>query len=217
MMLKRYVTLLLLFASANLFAQKLDKLTVEKIMRDPKWMGSSPSGTFWSNDGTTLYFLWNPDKEPSDSLWYITTTNKTPVKATAAQKQAISSESNYNYNEARTAYVFAKDGDVIYKDVKTGKTKRITQTVDLELNPQFSYNETKIVYTRSQNLYAWDIASGETMQLSNVKSGDAAPTPPTNFGGGGGGGGFQRSGGGNTPVAAGNQQEQWLKNDQLKY
>ncbi len=218
MMLKRYVTLLLLFVSASLFAQKLDKLSVEKIMRDPKWMGSSPSGTFWSNDGTTLYFLWNPDKDPSDSLWYITSTNKTPVKATVSQKQALNAESNYNYNEARTAYVFAKDGDVIYKDVKTGKTKRITQTVDLESNPQFSYNETKIVYNRSQNLYAWDIASGETMQLTNVKSSDAAPTPPANFGGGGGGGGgFQRGGGGNTPVAAGNQQEQWLKNDQLKY
>ncbi len=54
------------------------------------------------------------------------------------------------------------------------------------------------------------------MQLTNVKSGDAAPTPPAGFGGGGGqrGGG---GGGGNAPVAAGNQQEQWLKNDQLQY
>ena len=123
LMIKRSVTLLLLFVSANLFAQKLDKLSVEKIMRDPKWMGSSPSNTFWSNDGTTLYFLWNPDKEPTDSTWYVTTTNKIPVKATAAQKQALASETNYNYNEARTAYVFAKDGDVIYKDIKTGKVK----------------------------------------------------------------------------------------------
>ena len=214
-MLKRIITLLLLFITVNTFAQKLEKLTVEKIMRDPKWMGTSPSGTFWSNDGTTLYFLWNPDKAPGDSIWYITTTNKIPVKATVAQKQAITSEGNYNYNEARTAYVFAKDGDVIFKDLKTGKTKRIIQTVDLESNPQFSFNETKIIYTRSQNLYAWDILSGETMQLTNVKTGDAAPTPPAGFGGGGGG--FQRGGGGNTTVAAGNQQEQWLKNDQLKY
>ena len=207
-MIKRIVTLLLLFISVTLVAQKLDKLTVEKIMRDPKWMGTSPSGTFWDNEGTTLYFLWNPDKAPADSIWYITTTNKTPVKATAAQKQAMSTESNYNYNEARTAYVYAKDGDIIYKEVKTGKTKKITQTVDLESNPQFSFNETKIIYSRSQNLYAWDIASGETLQLTNVKSGDA-PTPPA-------GGGFQR-GGGNTPIASGNQQEQWLKNDQLQY
>ena len=215
-MLKRNITALLLFLSITVFAQKLDKLTVDKIMRDPKWMGTSPSGTFWGNDGTTLYFLWNPDKNPSDSLWYITTTNKTPVKATAAQKQAMASESNYNYNEARTFYVFAKDGDIIYKDVKTGKTKRITQTVDTESNPQFSFNETKIIYNRSQNLYAWDIASGETLQLTNVKTGEATPTPAAGFGGGGGGG-FQRGGGGNAPVAAGNQQENWLKNDQLQY
>ena len=209
MMLKKNLAIFLLFTSFNVFAQKLDKLSVEKIMRDPKWMGTSPSGTFWDNESTTLYFLWNPDKAPADSIWYITPTNKTPVKATPAQKQAMATESNYNYNEARTAYVYAKDGDIFYKELKTGKTKRITQTIDAESNPQFSFSEAKIIYTRSQNLYAWDIASGETLQLTNIKSGDAT-TAPT-------GGGFQRGGGGNTPTASGNQQEQWLKNDQLQY
>ena len=217
MMLKRNITILLLFFSANLFAQQLDKLTVEKIMRDPKWMGTSPSGTFWSNDGSKLYFLWNPEKATSDSLWYITATNKVPVKATAAEKQAMNTQSNYNYNEARTFYLVAKDGDIFYTNIKTGSSKRITQTIDIESNPQFSFNETKIVYSRNQNLYAWDIASGETLQLTNVKTGDAAPTPPT-------GGGFQRGGGGGggnfnaqSTATVGNQQEQWLKNDQLQY
>ena len=206
-MIKRSLPLLVLFISTGLFAQKLDKLTVDKIMRDPKWMGTSPSGIFWGNDGSTLYFLWNPDKAPSDSIWYITPANKTPIKATAAQKQAMAAETNYNYNLARTAYVFTKDGDVFYTEIKTGKTKRIIQTVDTETNPQFSFNETKIVYSRSQNLFAWDIVSGETIQLTNIKSGDAPSAPA---------GGFQR-GGGNPPTASGNQQEQWLKNDQLQY
>ena len=68
MMLKHTLSLLLLFVTAGLAAQKLDQLSVEKIMRDPKWMGTSPSNTFWSNDGSTLYFLWNPDKSPADSI-----------------------------------------------------------------------------------------------------------------------------------------------------
>ncbi len=208
-MLKNSIIALLVFISANSFAQKLDQLSVEKIMRDPKWMGTSPSGTFWSNDGSTLYFLWNPDKAPSDSLWYITTTNKVPMKATVAQKQGLNTQSTYNYNLARTAYVIAKDGDIFYTDVKTGKTKRITQTVDTENNPQFSFNESKIVYNRSQNLFAWDISGGETMQLTNVKTGDAAPTTPA--------AGFAGRSGNTPPTAAGNQQEQWLKNDQLRY
>src|SRR5688572_4347288 len=206
--MKKIVLAALLHAPFIMFSQaRLDKLTIEKIMRDPKWIGSSPSNPSWSEDGTTLYFQWNPDKAPSDSTYYITTTSKTPVKATVAQKQAISGEGNHIYNQARTAAVFSRDGDIIYKDLKTGKEKRINQTVDAEANPQFSFNETKIVYTRSQNLYAWDIAGGETIQLTNVR-GSAATT-----------GGSQ---GGTNPLATGagrtggNQQEDWLKNDQLQ-
>lgn len=189
-----------------LFAQKLDKLTVEKIMRDPKWMGTSPSSPSWSNDGQTLYFNWNPDKAPADSLYYISLTNKVPVKASMAQRRSPDLLSNFIYNQARTAYLSARDGDIFFTEVKTGKTKRIIQTTDTESNPQFSFNESKIVYTRSQNLYAWDITTGETIQLTNIRGSDAS-------GGLTSGGGAPRAGG----AAPTNPQEQWLKNDQLKY
>ncbi len=181
-------------------------------MRDPKWMGTSPSNLQWSNDGQYLYFSWNPDKLLSDSLYYISLNNKTPQKASPQQVQDLNSTGNFVYNLSRTAYVFSKDGDVFYTDVKSGKTKRITQTTDAESNPQFSFNETKIVYNRSANLYAWDIASGETLQLTNLKSGD--PVPVNNFSGRNTTNNPPR---GNREVNAGNQQEEWLKNDQLQY
>ena len=53
------------------FSQQLEKLTIEKIMRDPKWIGSSPSNLQWTNDGQFLYFNWNPEKAAADSLYYI--------------------------------------------------------------------------------------------------------------------------------------------------
>lgn len=56
-------------SSSTLFAQKLAPLTVEKIMRDPKWMGVAPTNPFWSEDGSKVYFSWNPDKATSDSLY----------------------------------------------------------------------------------------------------------------------------------------------------
>ncbi|HEV7781525.1 MAG TPA: DPP IV N-terminal domain-containing protein, partial [Chitinophagaceae bacterium] len=204
-MQKTGIATLLLLLSFTSFSQGPSKLTVEKIMRDPKWIGTSPSGTFWSQDGTKLYFLWNPEKAPSDSLYYITITNKTPVKATVAEKQVLNAQGNPNYNLSRTQQVYVKDGDIFYTDIKTGKIKRITQTVDVESNPQFSFNETKIVYSRNQNLYAWDIMNGETIQLTNTKASD----------GGGSTGGGARGAAGST--GSGNQQENWLKNDQLQY
>src|SRR5688572_23333939 len=165
-MLKLISSILFLLLFFQTFGQqKPDKLTVEKIMRDPKWIGTSPSNVQWSNDGKFIYFNWNPEKALADSLYYITLTNKTPTKATPAEAQNFRPRGNYIYNSNRLAYVFAKDGDVFYTDLKASKTKRITQTADAETNPQFTFNDTKVAYTRNQNLFAWDIISGETMQL----------------------------------------------------
>jgi dipeptidyl aminopeptidase/acylaminoacyl peptidase len=208
-----------IITSVQVFCQqKLEKLTVEKIMRDPKWIGTSPSNPAWSNDGTTLYFFWNPDNAPNDSLYYITLTNRIPIKASVAQKQGFISPNAYVYNSPRTAYAYSRDGDIFYVDIKTNTSRRITQTIDLETNPQFSFNQTKIVYNRNSNLYAWDITSGETMQLTNIRAAEAAaPIQPTGGFqrgvGGGGGGNFQ----GRTSAASNvSQQEDWLKNDQLQ-
>ncbi|MEO8403713.1 MAG: prolyl oligopeptidase family serine peptidase, partial [Chitinophagaceae bacterium] len=121
---------------------------------------------------------------------------------TVAEKQNRVNDDNVTYNNARTTFVYSKDGDIFFTDKKTNKTKRITQTTDPEFGPRFSFKETKIVYTRNQNLYAWDIASGETLQLTNIKTANNN-TPPV------------RGGSGNKEN--GNQQEEWLKNDQLHY
>ncbi len=225
-MLKKFIILFLLAFSIHSFAQqKLGKLTVEKIMRDPKWMGTSPSNPFWSVDGNYLYFNWNPDNAPDDSLYYITKDNKVPVKATAEQKQNILTENNVRWNLTHTAYVYSKNGDIFLTDLRSSTTKRITQTADAEINPQFSFDETKIVYIHDQNLFAWDIATGETIQLTNLIHGGAeSQTQTAGFqrGGGGGGGRFGNFGGGSGNQSFGARdtttpEEQWLKKDQMEY
>jgi len=209
-MSKKLLSYLLFALPLTALAQpSLSPLTVNKIMRDPIWIGSSPSNLQWSNDGQSLFFSWNPSKAPADSTYFISTTSKTPTKASIAQITTNNSTGNYIYNDTRTSYLYTKDGDIFFTDIKTNKTKRITQTVDFESNPVFSFKGTKIVYSRSQNLYAWDIASGETLQLTNIRNGDAAPTGPQ--------GGRQGNAGGRTSGGSSNQQEDWLKNDQLQY
>ena len=190
---------------------KLEKLTVEKIMRDPKWIGTSPSAAYWSNDGKYLFFKWNPEKAISDSLYYITKDNPTPRKAPVALWQNSINASAVQYNLSRTAYTYSKDGDIFLTDIKTGKEKRITQTVDNESDPVFSFNDTKIVYNRNQNLFAWDIASGLTTQLTNFQKGtapaqEAKPINPRRMQG-------PPKDEKKEPL---NTQEKWLQNDQLQ-
>ena len=206
---KAYTVIFMLALTCSHAQQKLDKLTVEKIMRDPKWIGTSPSSPQWSVDGKTLFFNWNPDKATADSLYYITLDNKIPLKATVFQKQELLSANAIVYNKNRTAYAYIKDGDVFYTDIKLAKTRRITETTDNESNVQLSFNDQKIIYNRSQNLYAWSIATGETQQLTNLKSGTTGQSGGTTSRG--------AASSSRTATESLSQQENWLKRDQLQY
>ncbi len=198
-MRKFQVFLAMMILYQGLTGQTLEKLTVEKIMRDPRWIGSSPSNPFWDNETQQLYFSWNPDKAPADSLYAVTPVNRTPVKVAAKKVVSLNATGNYLYNSNRSAILYSRDGDIFLVDVKSNKTKRVTQTQDFESNPHFTFNDTRVAFVRSQNLYTWDIATGEISQMTTTKTG-----------GEGGGRGSR----GDVGSSA---QEQWLRNDQLTY
>lgn len=179
--MKKIASLALLFLLTHcLSAQSLSPLTVEKIMRDQKWIGTSPSNVYWSADGRFLFFSWNPTNSESDSVYYITLSDRTPQKASYEMRQRIPSLNSIVYNKHKTAYAYTKDGDVFYADAKTGKERRITQTTESESSPQWIDNDSKLVYSRTQNLYAWDMATGQTTQLTNFQRGTAPREPVQN-------------------------------------
>lgn len=197
----RYLLSLVLTGIVCSSVAQTSPLTVESIMRDPKWIGTSPSNPSWSPDGKTLYFSWNPEKAPSDSLYSLSLSEIEPKKVSPAEKERLNQTSRYQYNADRTAAVYTYRGDIFLVDLKKNKTTQITKTVDAETNPQFSFGEGRIVYTSRQQLFAWDRQTGTTEQLIVVKS----PDPST--------GG--RIGGGNTRTPLNYSQESWLQQDQV--
>lgn len=186
-----YLLFVLLASGAKAQQAAAPNLSVDFIMRDPKWIGSSPSDPFWAMDGK-LFFSWNPEKAPADSLYYITTNHMQPQKAGLSERQNLVSAEEIRYNQSRTAYTYAKEGDIYYREHKQAAPKRVISTVDPESQPRFSFNDKKLVFIRQQNLYAWDISSGETIQLTNFQKGPAPKEGKKE-----------------------NEQDKWLKEDQL--
>jgi dipeptidyl aminopeptidase/acylaminoacyl peptidase len=171
--------MLLLLAAMAQAQQGKPVLTVEKIMQDQKWIGTSPSNPFWSADGRYLFFSWNPENAKSDSLYYITLSDRTPRKVTTAMRQTMAAFNNIVYNNAQTAYVFTRDGDLFYVDPQK-RERRVTQTVEPESAPQFILNGSQVAYSRAGNQFAWDIATGSTTQLTNFIRGNAPRETPLN-------------------------------------
>jgi len=185
------IILVLLIASSS-YAQQLAPLTVEKIMRDPKWIGVAPTNLNWSEDGKQLYFNWNPDKNAGDSLYAISLTNKIPQKVSATVRRSLPSPFG-SYNRMHSKKVFEKNGDLFLLDIPTGKVNQITNTLDRESNVVFSHDEKKIVFSTNGNLFSWEIPTGTFAQLTDFKKGTKKPEPKLT------------------------EQEKWLKADQLAY
>ncbi|HZY78621.1 MAG TPA: prolyl oligopeptidase family serine peptidase [Cyclobacteriaceae bacterium] len=185
-------SLLLVLISFSAYAQQLAPLTVEKIMRDPKWIGTSPSNVFWSEDSKQIFFNWNPDKTPGDSLYSITLVGKTPQKVSPAVRRALPAVAG-EYNKTRTRKLYEKNGDLFMLDVPTGKVTTLTTTLVREFNPTFSIDEKKVYYIADQNLFSFELATGAVRQWSDFKRGNKKSETKST------------------------EQEKWLNNDQLAY
>ena len=65
-------------------AQQVAPLTVQKIMRDPKWMGTSPDAYRWSADSKTVFFNWNPENKDKAQPYKV---NVASVKVDKAESE----------------------------------------------------------------------------------------------------------------------------------
>ena len=166
-------------------------LSVDKIMQDPKiWIGTSPSNLFWSEDSKTLYFSWNPDKNKGDSLYKITIDNRIPTKVLPQERRALPSNAGV-YNKAFSKKLYTKNGDIFLMDCGSGQVRQLTNTNEAEQSPRFANEEKSIVFIKNTNLFLITIATGELSQITNFQTGNKRAE------------------------AKANEQEKWLKQDQL--
>jgi len=206
--MKKLITLLLLAASTGVIAQKLDTLTIEKIMRDPKWIGVSPSNIRWSDDSKHIYFNWNPNSTERDELFSVTPADIKPVKMSIEEQKELTPEFG-TWNKKHTLKLFQKNADIFLEELKTGKIRQLTNTVGRENNPRFSGDESKVIYSDGDNLFSMNLEGGSLTQLTNF-SRAAAAAPAQAVG---------RRRGARAATAdqsAGNEQESWLKAEQLE-
>ncbi len=183
------LTLFLCLISYSIQTQA--QLTIEQIMQDPKiTVGALPSNIVWSEDSKTVYFSWNPDLNKADSLYAANVLDKKPFKVLPEIRRTLPSTFG-NYNKERTKKVYSKEGDLFLTDCVTQTTRFLTNTIEGEMNPYFNTKGNKVIFSRNNNLFSINIASGEWVQITHFQTGAAKSDPKLN------------------------EQEKWLKQDQL--
>ncbi len=180
-MKRLFLPALLLALTASASAQPA-ALTVKKIMQDPdQWIGGLPSSPFWSEDGATLYFRWNPQGQfPSDSLYAVSRDGGAPVKLTPEERRRAERGPSFDgwrhgehvYDRDFRRKVYARDGDLFVYDRATGERRRLTRTRDRESNPRFTADGAGVVFERDDNLFRLDFATDAVTQLTDLRPGN---------------------------------------------
>jgi dipeptidyl aminopeptidase/acylaminoacyl peptidase len=163
------IKLISLLSLCFLGAFSQSRLTVDKIMQDPKWIGTSPTNISWSEDSKNIYFNWNPEKNLGDSLYVHNLQNQKTEKLSSKQRENLSPAGTYSNDQ--TKKVFVKEGDLYVHFLRTNLIKRIMQTVDMESSPEFSLDDENIIFRKGQNFFAQNIYHGFVKQLTDFQAG----------------------------------------------
>ena len=192
-MLKRLLLTLFLCsastASSGIEAQQpAFDLSVKNIMRGPELFGREPSQVRFTADGQWIYFRWlEPGAAWNEEIKPFRVSAKagaTPEQMTDAQMDTIAPmlATGPRSRDGKSRVVSAL-GD-LYLQQFTGarvSLRRLTQTNTAESAPAFSLDGREVIFVREGNAFAFDLSSGLTRQLTDIRSGAAPkdPEPPT--------------------------------------
>ena len=163
----------LLLGTVAAQAQEVTPLSVEKIMKDQKWLGTSPSNFRWSADSKKVFFDWNPENKDKSQLYRVAAGGGKPMKALEKEGETETFQ-EYTYNNAHTLGLYESQGDLYLYDLKSKKKQRLMNTAARESNGAFLLNGS-ITFERDQNCYMLDLKTNELVQLTNFVEGDKKP------------------------------------------
>ncbi|AHM58602.1 dipeptidyl-peptidase IV [Flammeovirgaceae bacterium 311] len=140
-------------------------------MQEPaQWMGTSPSAPIWEDNGRQLFFKWNPEKAPGDSLYVYDLKSGSIQKASRSATGFPDENPYFNAQKARKLYL--RNGDLYEEETKNGKAQQITRNISGIDNVRYAANGRDVYFTLDNNLILLDRATGSLQQLTDFKKGN---------------------------------------------
>ena len=174
-------------AAGSLSAQQpAFDLSVKNIMRGPEIYGREPAQVRFTADGQWIYFRWLPPgsawNESVKPYRVAARAGATPELVTEAHMDTVAPQlaDGVKSRDGRQA-VLTAGGDLWLRTNLNSRAgpqhRRLTQTNANEGDPKFSLDGREVLFVRENNIYALELATGLTRQLTDIRSG-AAPKDP---------------------------------------
>ncbi len=194
--MKKTLATSLLIACASTQASQLP---LERLFAEPSLSGTAPKSLSYSPDGTRITYLkgkaadasrldlWQFDIRKGQHSLLVDADSLVKGPETLSDEEKARRERlrlfatgivSYQWSKDGQALLFPLNGDLYYVDLKTGKSRKLTNTDAFETDAQISPKGRYVSFVREQNIYAIDLKTGKETQLTkdgqgNIKNGMA--------------------------------------------
>jgi dipeptidyl aminopeptidase/acylaminoacyl peptidase len=155
-------------------------LSIPNIMRGPELYGRAPQNPRFTPNGDYLYFNWLPPgtdwRETPKPYRVRAQAGSTPERVTTAHMDSVGpSLADGALAPDGQRRVVSYGGDLYLIDLRTGTTRRLTDTPAItESNPTFAGNANRIYFLRDGgNVLSLDLDSPLIRQVSDIRPGPA--------------------------------------------
>lgn len=156
--------------STSVFAQT-SSLSVEKIMQDPKWMGTFPENVNWDTQSKTIYFNYNPEGNASDSLYKINISNLDKIEKVSLTERKAMPPRFGSWDAKHVKRLYTDAGALWIYDVKSDKSTQLLDLGGRIGNPTFLADESQIAFEFNNNAYVFDTKKGNVTKLTSIAEG----------------------------------------------
>ncbi len=168
----------LTFAAAAADPAPAGKLTLEKIMADPDWIGTAVQNAYWSVDGKAAYYSLKRSGSPLVDLHRIDLASGQDSVVDGAA-MAASDGHDASYDLAGTRAAFVRNGDVFVRDLRNGALTQITRAGGAR-TARLSGDGRLVTFRTGNDWLVHDLTSGVTGTAATLKAEkdpDAKPAP----------------------------------------
>jgi acetyl esterase/lipase len=150
------------------------QLDLKQIMTGNEFIGNSPESYYWSLDGQSIYFYWNPENKLAANLYQYSLKNQLPHALNEEESQSVVF---YDPRQRDFQRQFMCDEGVLWSvDKQTGKRMIHLNTSSDVYHLQRTVNPNVVVFNQFDQAFSLDISSGSIRQLTNFKAGERMPT-----------------------------------------
>jgi len=168
--MQRKLLFLPLLCIVLLQAQAQSTLSIEHIMRDPMWMGTFPSSVSWTDDSQSIYFRYNRDKDPADSLYKLGLDEKGAIVKVSWKEMKANERSEEDFNADKSLRLYQIDRKLMLEDMSSHTSSLLIEWPENFNDPKFMTNEMEIALTSKGNLFVFNRSTKTFRKVTNIST-----------------------------------------------